>query len=63
MNIIIDKEVQSHLADIDIMNQIQYIVNQMMAVDEKECTTTSIQTMAGTFYIYNYEDSIYVMKN
>ena len=62
MNILIDKTVRPHLSDKEIMNQIQYAVNHMMAGEEKERTTTQVQTMAGTFYVYSYGNSIYVMK-
>lgn len=62
MNIVIDKTVRPYLGETEIMNQIQYAVNQMMAGKEKERTTTQVQTMAGTFYVYSYRNSIYVMK-
>lgn len=65
MNIVMDKTVRPYLQDADIMNQIQYAVNQMMVEkeNEKERTTTqAIHTMVGTFYIYEYDSTIYVMK-
>lgn len=59
MNIMIDKEVRPYLDDKDIMNQIQYAVNQMMAGEDK---TKNIYTAKGSFYVYEYEETIYIMK-
>lgn len=61
MNIMIDKEVRPYLNDKEIMNQIQYVINQIMAGEEKDRTTT-LHTMVGTFYVYDFEGTLYVMK-
>lgn len=61
MNIMIDKEVRPYLNDRGIINQIQYAVNQMIAGEEKDRTTT-LHTMVGTFYVYDFEGTLYVMK-
>lgn len=55
----IDKEVRPYLDDKDIMNQIQYAVNQMMAGED---TTKNVYTTKGSFYVYEYEETIYIMK-
>lgn len=59
MNIMIDKEVRPYLNDRGIMNQIQYAVNQMMARKEE---TINVYTTKGVFYVYRYEETIYVMN-
>lgn len=61
MNILIDKTVRPYLSDKEIMNQIQYAINQIMAGEEKERTTT-LHTIAGAFYVYGFEGTICVMK-
>lgn len=59
MNIMIDKEVRPYLNDKEIMNQIQYVINQIMAGEEEKI---NVYTTKGVFYVYRYEETIYVMK-
>ena len=50
-----------HVYEDEIKQVFIRAVNQMIAGEEKDRTTT-LHTMVGTFYVYDFEGTLYVMK-